>query len=247
MEGAVGGGGRMSTSPHRRFQTQPHRRRRTISSQAPASRSICGSMHSPATSSTAHAYRLRATLCAPTLARHHAPPTGGNRRTASGARCDTLRGRSGCPVRGEVGVPCQPPRVPPNATTSPRDGLRAPVQAAHRPPSRGRRRRDNDRPTPPGPACNGGGFLAVATHNNARGDLHKSPPGETRNGDCSPLHSLKRCVSPRRQRLAVVKWYESTLTGSNPTPPAWRSAKQNPTERRANAGGISDESGLPRA
>ena len=110
-----------------------------------------------------------------------------------------------------------PPPVPPNATTSPRDGLRAPVQAAHRPPPRGRRRRDNDRPTPPGPACRGG-FLAVATHNSARGDLHKSPPGETRNGDCSPLHSLKRCVSPRRQRLAVVKWYESTL-------------KQNPTEQ----------------
>ena len=105
-----------------------------------------------------------------------------------------LRGRSGCPVRGEVGVPCQPPPVPPNATTSPRDGLRAPVQAAHRPHSRGRRRRDNDRPTPPGPACNDGGFLAVATHNSARGDLHKSLPGETRNGACSHLHSPKRCV-----------------------------------------------------
>ena len=45
-----------------------------------------------------------------------------------------------------------------DATTSPRDGLRAPVQAAHRPPSRDRRRRGNDRPTPPGPACNEGGF-----------------------------------------------------------------------------------------
>ena len=70
-----------------KLETQLHHRRTTISSQAPASRSICGSMHSPATSSTAHAYRLRATRRAPTLARHHAPPTDGNRRTASGARC----------------------------------------------------------------------------------------------------------------------------------------------------------------
>ena len=44
-------------------------------------------MRLPATSSTEHAYQPRATRRAPTLARHHAPPTGGNRRTASGARC----------------------------------------------------------------------------------------------------------------------------------------------------------------
>ena len=150
----------MSTSPHSRVQTPLHRRRTTISGQAPASRSICGSIQSPATSGAAHAYRLRALRRAPTHARHHAPPTDGDRRTASGARCVG----SGCPVGGEVGGPCQPPPVPPNATTSPRDGLRAPVQTAHQPPPRGRRRRDNDRPTPPGPACRGG-FLAVATHN----------------------------------------------------------------------------------
>ena len=113
-----------------------------------------------------------------------------------------LRGRSGCPVRDEVGVPCQPPPVPPNATTSPRDGLRAPVQAAHRPPSRGRRRRDNDRPAPPGTGVQRGGF-AVGTC----ADLHKSPPGETRNGDCSPLHSPKRCVRHCPRPLTVVKWY----------------------------------------
>ena len=53
------------------------------------------------------------------------------------------------------------------------------------------------RQRPPHPSRTGvqrGGFLAVATHNSARGDLHKSPPGKTRNDDCSHLHSLKRCV-----------------------------------------------------
>ena len=82
-----GGARRMSTSPHSRFQTPLHRRRTTISGQAPASRSICGSIQSPATSGAAHAYRLRALRRAPTHARHHAPPTDGDRRTASGARC----------------------------------------------------------------------------------------------------------------------------------------------------------------
>ena len=55
-------------------------------------------------------------------------------------------------------------------------------------------------PTHPGPACIEEGFY---------GDLNKISVGETRNGDCSPLHSLKRCVSPLRQRLAVVKWYSA--------------------------------------
>ena len=74
---------------------------------------------------------------------------------SNGAHVERAPGLAG---RAQVGVPCQPPPVPPNATTSTRAGLRAPVQAAHRPPSRDRRRRDNDRPVPPGPACNEGGF-----------------------------------------------------------------------------------------
>ena len=65
----------------------------------------------------------------------------------------TLRRRPGCPVGGEVGVPCQPPPAPLNATTSTRGSLLAAGRDTQRPPSRGRRRRDNDRPAPPGPAC----------------------------------------------------------------------------------------------
>ena len=37
----------------------------------------------------------------------------------------TLRRRPGCPVGGEVGVPCQPPPAPLNATTSTRGSLLA--------------------------------------------------------------------------------------------------------------------------
>ena len=129
---------RMPTSPHGRFQTQLHRRRRTISSQAPASRSICGSMQSPATSGTAHAYQPRASRRAPTLARHHAPPTGGNRRTASGARCmGAQAARSGARSADHASLhqyhrTPQPARVTVSVRRSrPPTGHRAPVSAAH--------------------------------------------------------------------------------------------------------------------
>ena len=99
-----------------------------------------------------------------------------------------------------------------DATTSPRDGLRAPVQAAHRPPSRGRRRRDNDRPAPSGTDVQRGGF-AVGTC------VHKSPPRVTRNGNFSPFHSPKRCVRHSPRLLAVVKWYRIYAYWYKPDPP----------------------------
>ena len=130
-----------------------------------------------------------------------ADPLRDKRRPAQGNR-GALRRRPGCTVGGEVGVPCQPPPTPPNATTSTRGSLLAAARDTQRPPSRGRRRRDNDRPAPPGTGVQRGGF-AVGT----RGDLHKSPPGETRSGVCSHSHSPKRCVRHCPRPLAVVKWY----------------------------------------
>ena len=81
-----------------------------------------------------------------------ADPLRDKRRPAQGNR-GALRRRPGCTVGGEVGVPCQPPPTPPNATTSTRGSLLAAARDTQRPPSRGRRRRDNDRPAHPGPAC----------------------------------------------------------------------------------------------
>ena len=57
--------------------------------------------------------------------------------------------------------------------------------------------------------------------------------GETRNGDCSPLHSPKRCVSPQRRPLAVVKWYRIDAHWYKPDPAALRSGKQNPNLKRS--------------
>ena len=130
---------------------------------------------------------------------------------AQAARLYTGRRRGRC----YIGVPCQPPPVPPNATTSPRDGLRAPVQAAHRPPSRGRRRRDNDRPTPPGPACRGG-FLAVATHNSARGDLH--PAGGDPKRRLFTFAFSETLRAPLPKPLAVVKWSTHIIQTRPPWP-----------------------------
>ena len=46
-----------------------------------------------------------------------------------------------------------------------------------------------------------------------------SPPGETRNDDCSPLHSPKRCVRDPPKPLAVVKWYKINAFWYKPDPP----------------------------
>ena len=59
-----------------------------------------------------------------------------------------------------------------------------------------------DNPAPPGTGVQRGGFVVGTC-----GDLHKSPPGETRNGDCSLLHSPKCCVRHCPRPLTVVKWY----------------------------------------
>ena len=160
-----------------------------------------GQCRSPTTSNTTHAHRPRATRRATTRAQHatHRPWTATAPNTGGGA---ALSGRPDWPVGGEVGVPCQPPPAPLNATTSPRWQPPGRCHAARRSPSRGRRRRDNDRPAPPGTGVQRGGF-AVGT----RGDLHKSPPGETRSGVCSYLHSPKRCVRHSPRPLTVVKWY----------------------------------------
>ena len=81
----------------------------------------------------------------------HAPPMDSDRTQHGGGAARS--GRPDWPVGGEVGVPCQPPPAPLNATTSPRWQPPGRCHAARRSPSRGRRRRDNDRPAPPGPAC----------------------------------------------------------------------------------------------
>ena len=72
---------------------------------------------------------------------------------------------------------------------------RAPVQAALRPPSRGRRAGGDATTTAP-PLPDRRATRGVSSRcdlQRARGYLHTSPPGEARNGDCSHLHSPKRC------------------------------------------------------
>ena len=206
----------MSTSPHSRFQTPLHRRRTTISGQAPASRSICGSIQSPATSGAAHAYRLRALRRAPTHARHHAPPTDGDRRTASGARCVG----SGCPVGGEVGGPCQPPRVPPNATTSPRDGLRAPVQAAHRPGHR--RAAGGDATTTAPPLPDRRATRGVSSRCDPQQCSRRSPQISAGGDPKRRLFTFafsETLRAPLPKPLAVVKWYRINAYWYKPDPP----------------------------
>ena len=66
-----------------------------------------------------------------------------------------------------------------------------------RPPTGHRRAADGDATTTAPPLPDRRATRGVSSRcdpQQARGDLHKSPPGETRNGDCSPLHSPKRCV-----------------------------------------------------
>ena len=139
------------------------------------------------------------------------PRTAHGRRPMHGNR-GALRRHPGRPVGGEVGAPYQPPPAPLNATTSTRGSLLAAVRAARRPPSRGRRRRDNDRPAPSGTDVQRGGF-AVGTC------VHKSPPRVTRNGNFSPFHSPKRCVRHSPRLLAVVKWYRIYAYWYKPDPP----------------------------
>ena len=109
---------------------------------------------------------------------------------------------------------------------------RAPVQAAHRPPSRGRRPGGDATTTaPPLPdrRATRGVSSRCYPHQCSRRSPQNLRRGETRNGDCSPLHSPKRCVSPLRRPLAVVKWYRIDAYWSKPHPPALGSGKQNPT------------------
>ena len=205
----------MSTSPHSRFQTPLHRRRTTISGQAPASRSICGSMRLPATSSTEHAYQPRATRRAPTLARHHAPPTGGNRRTASGARCvgdQAARSEARSAYHASLHQYHRTPQ-PARVTVS---------MHRSRPPTGHRRAAGGDATTTAPPLPDRRATRGVSSRcdpQRARGDLHKSRPGETRNDDCSPLHSPKRCVRDPTKPLAVVKWYKINAFWYKPDPP----------------------------
>ena len=49
------------------------------------------------------------------------------------------------------------------------------------------------------------GVSSRCDHQSSRRSPQNLRRGETRNGDCSPLHSPERCVSPLRRRLAVVK------------------------------------------
>ena len=96
------------------------------------------------------------------------------------------------------------------------------------------------RQRPPHPSRTGvqRGVSSRCDPQRARGDLHKSPPGETRNGDCSQLHSPKRCVSPLRRPLAVVKWYRIDAHWYKPDPAALRSGKQNPNLKRSKRGRV---------
>ena len=148
-------------APSNHYRTQLHRLcasdARPSTARRPRPGRPPGQRWSTTTPGTTRAPRPCTTHRTAAHTRQHPPRTTLGRTPAhsNGARVERAPGLAG---RAEVGVPCQPPPVPPNATTSPRDGLRAPVQAAHRPPSRDRRRRDNDRPVPPGPACNEGGF-----------------------------------------------------------------------------------------
>ena len=166
--------------------------------------------------------------CARTMSdasRNHArtstPRTAHAQRPARARRVGAHSARSG----GEIGVPCQPAPAQLKSTPMPRDSLMAAGRDTHRPPSRDRRRRDNDRSTLPdrratrrvSSRCD---LQEISTN------LRRGRPETATVHLCIPRNAA--CATPQAPRSSQW-WYRINAYWTNPTPPALGSGEQNPT------------------
>ena len=122
-----------------------------------------------------------------------------------------------CPVGSEIGVPCQPAPAQLKSTPMPHDSLMAAGRDTHRPPSRDRRRRDNDRSTLPD--------RRATRRVSSRCDLQEISTNLRRGRpETATVHLCilrnAACATPQTPRSSQVVQNQRILVQTRP-PPAW--------------------------